>query len=218
MEIMNKTLAIVLITLLGVAGLAALVAPRPTAAVRTEAWLEEQVPERIGGFEYIPSPENPKQSYKMEELVYNTLNPRGIVARIYSKGAEQYDVVIVNSDNGDSFHDPRVCFQSQGSSLENERTEVLETKGGPIPVKFVETSYNGERRLAAYTYKGPNGYNAEPLKLLFDIFKAELTTGKVQEGTFYRIISTNVGTELPELKAFTRALLEETHAQSNGVL
>jgi len=129
------------------------------------------------------------------------------------------DVVVVNSDNGDSFHDPRVCFQSQGSSLENERTENVKLANGEsVPVKFVETYYNGERRLAAYTYKGPAGYNAEPLKLLFDIFKAELTTGKVQEGTFYRIISMNVTTELDQVKNFTRELLDATHAQSNGVL
>jgi hypothetical protein len=216
---MNKSLAIALITLIGAASVAALVAPRPTAVARTEAWLEDAVPASIGGYEFLPGETNPKQTYKMEKLVYDTLNPRGIVARIYSNGTRQFDVVVVNSDNGDSFHDPRVCFQFQGSSLENERNEnVTLSDGTAVPVKFVETVYNGEKRLAAYTYKGPDGYSAEPLRLLFDIFRAELATGKVQEGTFYRIVALSPLTESEDLKVFTRELLSASREQTNGVL
>jgi hypothetical protein len=216
---MNKTGFIVVIALVGLTAVASTLAPRPVAAKRTEAWLEDQIPEKIDGFEYVPSEDNPKQSYKMDKMVYDTLNPSGIVSRVYSKGGEQYDVVLVNSDNSDSFHDPRVCFQSQGSELINERgVSVTTSTGEKIPVSFVETKMNGESRLAAYTYKGPAGYNPAPLRLLFDIFKAELSTGKVQEGTFYRIIALSPSTDEEQMKKFTASLLEAVSKQSNGVL
>lgn len=125
---MIKPQAILLIGALVATGVAANFVPRPSATKRTEAWMESQLPVRVGDFEFVASAQNPMQSYKMEKTTYETLKPFGIVSRVYSKSGEQYDVVVVSSDNGDSFHDPSICFQSQGSELETRAFQRLKRR------------------------------------------------------------------------------------------
>jgi hypothetical protein len=193
--------------------------PRAEAVRRTESELEKMVPPTFGNYKFAASPENPLQTYKMDKVTYDTLKPYGIVARVYSNGPRQFDAVVINSDNSDSFHDPRVCFQTQGQELLNQRVKGVDTKTlGRVPVTFIETSYNGRVRLAAYTYKGPDGYKAAPLQLIFDLFKSELSTAKVQNGTFYRFIALNENESEEALSEFIGEFLDAANTYSKGAI
>jgi len=214
---MIKPQAMLLIGALVATGVAANFVPRPSATKRTEAWMESQLPVRVGDFEFVPSAQNPMQSYKMEKTTYETLKPFGIVSRVYSKSGEQYDVVVVTSDNGDSFHDPSICFQSQGSELENQSVGKVETKSrGTIPVTFLKTSYNGQPRVAAYCYKGPGGMISGSFSILMDLFRGELSSGRTQEGTFYRFISLHSGATEANLNKFIGDYLDAAAESSKG--
>ncbi|MDX2064829.1 MAG: exosortase-associated EpsI family protein [Fimbriimonadaceae bacterium] len=216
---MNKTYAIIFAGCLVATGLAATLMPRPKMERRTESWLEAQVPDKVGKFDFVPQEAGAKSTYRMDKVTYDTLSPAGIVARVYASNEMQVDVVVINSDNGDSFHDPRVCFQSQGSELLGEHTRTVSTKSrGEVPVAFIRTSYNGAERVAAYTYKGPNGMTPAPLRLMMDLFRNELATGKVQEGNFYRFISLSTSGTEEELAAFISAYFDALTESSKGVL
>lgn len=213
-----KVAAAVLAGLLIAVGVATNFTPRRVTERRTETWMEQKLPRQFDDYVFQGST-NPEQSYKMDPLTYSVLSPYGIVCRVFSNGNEQYDTVVIHSDNSDSFHDPRVCFQSQGSDLLDQRTRTIETKSrGKIPVMFIKTSYNGSPRLAAYTYNGPGGFTAESLKLIFDMFRGELTSGTVQAGTFYRFIALNPNTTEEDLTKYIGQFLDASYETSEKVL
>jgi hypothetical protein len=178
--------------------------------------MEQHLPHRFEDYQFEGAA-NPEQSYKMDATTYSVLNPYGIVCRVFSNGKQQFDTVVIHSDNSDSFHDPRVCFQSQGSELLEQQTKFVDTgKRGKIAVTFIKTSYNGASRLAAYTYQGPSGFTSEPLKLIFDMFRGELTSGKVQTGTFYRFIALNPGSSQEDLTKFIGQFVDACAAASDA--
>ena len=212
---MNFKVAVgILGTLLLAVGLAATFTPR-IAQHRDEAWMEKRVPHNVADYDFRGSA-NPEQTYKMDPVTYETLNPYGIVCRVFDNGKAQFDTVVIHSNNSDSFHDPRVCFQSQGSELLNQRVRQVDTKTrGSVPVTFIKTSYNGSERTAAYTYRGPSGFTDAPIPLMNDLFLSELKQGTVQTGTFFRFIALNPTTTEDELATFIGQFLDASYESSN---
>lgn len=202
---------------LGLTAVATTVVPRPEPLKRTEDWLAAQLPTRVGDYSYIHAGQ--PSSYKMDEMTYGILKPSGIVARVYERQGTAIDVVIINSTNGDSFHDPSICFQSQGPELLDQRVRNVPTQSrGNVPVTFLRTTYNGQQRLAAFTYKGPGGMTAGPFSILMDLFRGEITTGRSQEGNFYRFIALSPVTTEDDLAKFVGEYLDTVAKTSDGVL
>lgn len=214
-----KKTAIIAVVLLGATAIATWVAPRSASSRRDEAWLAKQLPDEVAGYRYLPSQDDPTCTYKMDPLTYEILQPNGINARRYGLGARTFDVVIIESNNSDSFHDPTVCFTSQGHDIVSQTTHLLKTKTrGDIPLTLLQTKHESAVFWAAYAYKGPNGMKDAPLPLLLDLFASELKTSQVPNGVFYRFMGLSpVGTK-DELLAFASDYFDQLGETSNGEL
>jgi len=193
--------------------------PRAHGERRDEAWLSAKVPDEVAGYRFQPGADDPKCSYKMDETTYNVLKPNGINARRYGLGARTYDVVVIESNNGDSFHDPTVCFTSQGHEIVSQESARVKTRTrGEIPITLLQTKSEAGVRWAAYTYQGPSGMKEAPMPLLLDLFVTELRTSKVPAGVFYRFMGLSPVGSRDELLAFTAEYFDRVHETSDGIL
>ena len=186
---------------------------------RTEKWMEEQAPAKVGDMTYMKSDTNPAQSYRMDEVTYRVLAPFGIVARVYTgNSGEGYDVVVIASESRASFHDPRVCFSASGWTIsEQHQTEVQTKTRGIVPITVVRMDgRNIKSQLAAFFYRGPSGFNASTVSVKLDMFWKRLFGGKDVEGVFYRIIPQNEHITEDQMKKFIGEYLEASKASSDG--
>lgn len=184
---------------------------------RNEKWMERNAPPQIDGYTFLPSAENPEQSYKMDKMSYEELKPIGIVSRIYQKDGQRFDVVLIAGESDYSFHDPRVCFTAQGWTLESQNESAIQTKTrGTVPVTMVRMNSSDEKnKLACYFYRGPNGFHASPFQLKFDMFKAKMLGTDDTEGVFYRFIPlTHVSED--DLKKFVADYMDAAKQTSGG--
>ena len=212
--------ALFLLCLLIPAGLIIAFVPKPGAPRKSEAWLESQAPGSMPGYELVPfadDPDNHKISYKMDKVTYDTLKPFGIVCQVYRGSGKSFDAVIITSDSHQSFHEPRICFQSQGWTLELTKTDTIETKThGRIPVTIVDVKNGSGNNLALFTYSGPAGFRDAPLRLMRDMFFSQLKTARVSACDFYRIIANYQGATEEELKKFASDYIDAANQSSGG--
>jgi hypothetical protein len=170
------------------------------------------------------SAESSLYSYKMNDVTYSTLQPYGIVARIFenSKNAQVFDVVVIASDSKDSFHDPRVCFSAQGWVMNNQWLDTVKTASrGDVPVTI--TLMDGpedKNQLAAFVYKGPGGFYGNTQRLKVAMFRETLFGGGKLDGAFYRFIpgyrDEDQIQQIRELKEFIGKYLDAANEASKG--
>ncbi|MGV3615889.1 MAG: exosortase-associated EpsI family protein [Fimbriimonas sp.] len=192
---------------------------RGQAAVRkTEQYLEEKAPTTVKGYRMIPGQEGGlRYTYKMDEGTYKSLKPFGIVARQFTDGGAAYDAVLITSDSHESFHDPKICFSSQGWTFRELREETLDIPGlGPVPMTIAEMDGPRTRAVAAYLYRGPNGFVANPKRLQLDMFREVLLGRAPKDATFYRFMPASEGVGLEPLKAFIREYMIAARESSGG--
>lgn len=183
----------------------------------TEQWMESQLPQEVDGYTYEKSEDNPQQSYRMGQSSYDILQPYGIVCRIYTKGQDRFDAVVISSRSKDSFHEPRVCFGGSGLILENQREVTIKTQTrGEVPITITTLFGRGARQPAAFFYKGPRGFTGVPNRLKLQIFKDELLKGEAPIGHFYRFIATHPGATEDELKEFVAKYIDASNESSGG--
>ena len=218
MEGLKKRL-IGLTILLGVTGAAnLLLATQPEDKSKNETWLGTVCPQQVAGFEMQRSPEDPTVSYRMDKLTYSTLNPYGIVARVFNSNQASVDTVIIGSQKDDSFHDPRQCFTSQFWELNNLRTVQIPTKSrGNIPATFVNLKGRDRESIAVFFYKGPGGFFPSTMGLKVDMLKYELLNSKPADGIFYRFIAQGETTS-EELTKFIASYMDEASKSSHGFM
>lgn len=193
-------------------GAIVLAAPRPKAAAgRTEAWMEKTAPSVVGDYKTI-------STYKMEPSTYKELQPYGIVCRIFSNGTKSYDVTILASNRKTSFHDPRVCFPAQGWQFETQKKVPVATKTrGVIPVSVISMEgQDGSEQIAAYFYKGRNGFYATPQALSWAMFLDQFAGRSDNEGVFYRFMPQNANTTEQELTKFISSYVDTAYNTSGG--
>ena len=186
---------------------------------RSEQWMEERTPQKIGDMTFLKSDSNPAQSYKMDESTYRVLAPFGIVARVYTgNSGEGYDVVVIASESRASFHDPRICFSASGWTISDQHQADVQTKTrGTVPVTVVRMDgRNHKGQLAAYFYRGPSGFNASTVSVKLDMFWKRLFGSKDVEGVFYRVIPQNEYITEEQMKKFIGEYLEASKASSDG--
>ncbi|MCB8933164.1 MAG: exosortase-associated EpsI family protein [Chthonomonadaceae bacterium] len=213
-----KKRSFVLAGVLIVAGLAIQLTPRISlAAGKTEDQLEKLAPMQVDDYKMIPGQDDPGQSYKMNQMTYDELKPFGIVSRVFQNGTRSFDVVLIASNRKESFHDPRLCFTSQGYTLLEEVQKDVETSRGPIPITFAKMkSLQGEPMITAFFYRGNNGYYATAQRFAFDNLLRQLKGSIDLEGVFYRFIPTYGGATEDELVEFIKQYLEAAGKTSNG--
>jgi hypothetical protein len=202
------------------AGMFIQLTPAVTLTSRTEEFMEQKAPLQVGDYKFVPDPmrEKPNQSYVISPETYETLKPFGIVARVYTRGSEAYEVLLIASNDKNSFHDQRVCFSAQGYTLTSETTETMQTKRGPVSFTLVKmTGKERGDQLAAYFYKGPhNRFYAAPGQLTWAMFVEQFLSGTDLECVFYRFIPMRAETTKEELMRFMGSYLEEAEKSSEG--
>lgn len=221
--------AILLLCLFIPAGITIAFLPKPGAPRKSEAWLQSKAPHQMDGYQIMPYTEDPNNpspsgadnsniSYRMDSKTYETLKAFGIVCQTYRGPSKAFDAVVITSDSHQSFHDPRICFQSQGWSLDKTEVDTIKTKTyGEVPVTIVEVNKDGSASLALFTYCGPNKvFRAAPLRMFRDMFFNQLRTGKVSVCFFYRIIALHPNATRDELKEFAGNYIDAANASSNG--
>lgn len=198
--------------------------PKPNRSGISEAQLEEITPENVGGKLY--DQRDGRATYRMDKMTYDVLAPLGIVARQWNLDGDMYDAVVIASRSKDSFHDPNICFSAQKWLIEKREADVVKTETrGDIPVTIVSMQNEKTRRqMAAYLYKGPGGFYANPNRLKLAYLMEEMTLGDKLDGVFYRFIPYFENQQLSDqeqkakLKKFIAEYLDEANRQSNGFL
>ena len=185
----------------------------------SQAWLNHHAPMRIGNYRMIPSPEDPWASYRMPEEVYKALKPDAMLARIYENPSnKKYDVLLLLSRSKNSFHNPEVCFSSQGWSIQSQHQDEITTPYlGILPITVVKMSSVSQKdQLAAFFYKGPGGYFGSTEGFKWGLLRDELLKSKQPEGIFFRFIPEYSGEDIHQLKKFILEYIEEAHRTSYG--
>jgi hypothetical protein len=179
--------------------------------------MEQRAPKDLKGYQLVPGPEGLIYTYKMPQSTYDTLRPYGIVAQNFTDGARTFDVVLISSDNHESFHDPKICFSGQGWTFNHTNDEALDLPDGRrIPMTIVEMSGPGGETSAAYFYKGPSGFTSKPQALQLDMFKEVLFGRKPADSTFYRFMPASPGVSLEQLKGFIKTYMGAAARESGG--
>ncbi len=154
-----KIRAAILVLLLVATGVATLFRNHVTGYERPdERWLESVLPDAIGEALYLPSSENPKQSYSMDQATYDALKPIGIVSRVYQLGPDRYDVVVIAGDEPNTFHDQTWCFKMQNWEILEDRTVATPTqKHGEVPMRLIHVANDRSNQWMVFVFRGPEG-------------------------------------------------------------
>lgn len=219
MEVTAKRCVFLGVVLIGLGTLARLQPPR-VAPWRTEAWMESALPMAIPGYSMEISQEKPKQSYDAGKRQYEMLEPYGIVCRVFRRGEQGIDSVVIAGNDRDTFHDPYFCLPGQDWKIVSSREDVIPTlKRGKVPVSVIYMEHpKYGKRIAVFCYKGPSGFHPTQNTLYMDWFMTELQLSKPPEGAFYRFMSTDGETTEKDLIEFGAKYLDEALEESQGVL
>jgi hypothetical protein len=194
-------------------------APKRVTSDMNEAKMEDLAPMTVGNFQMTPSNDNPKQSYKMDEKTYRLLQPYGIVSRIYSDGKKAFDVILIAGHSKENFHDPRVCFTAQNWAIKEDKTANIETKTrGIVPVTIVKIAQlsGGRESMAAFFYRGPNGFYPNTPNLGRAMLMGPLTGHFNTDAVFYRVMPATDSVQEEDLKAFIAEYLDAAEPVSKG--
>lgn len=187
---------------------------------KSEGWMEGHLPRQIGSFSFVPGPDNPEQTYRMEQATYDLLKPYGIVCRVYRAGAEAYDVVVIASSSRETFHDPSVCFSGQGWDFDRLSTVRIPTRTrGEVPATLAVRNRKGSNepeRLALYFYKSEEGFVPSTLLIKWELFKAQLLRRRATDGIFYRFIPLHARPSEADTLRFAGEFLDSAAATSKG--
>jgi hypothetical protein len=210
--------------LMAAAGALFMLSPKTAYVAKTEDQMEQMLPDVVDGMPFERSYEDPEASYRMDDTTYELLQPFGIVARVYTRGAERFDAVVIASRSKDSFHDPRVCFSAQGWLIEKfTPSSVMTRNRGEVPVTLIVMSSKTVRRqLAAFAYRGPGGFYASTQRLKLAMFFEQIRGGRNIDGVFYRFIPSGFPQDTPEaekierLRDFIAKYLDASYESSGG--
>lgn len=183
--------------------------------VPDEEWLSSVTPRTIPGYTYT-------ETSKMSKAVYDELKPYGIITRGFENTYEKYDTVVIMSSNKASFHDPLVCFTSQGLKIQEQQVvEIPTQKHGKIKITFAQFVRDEQKYYAAFFYRGPRGYAPDSSDVKMQMFLHQFTSLKDSEGVFYRFMPLydgNPETIKRNLFAFIDRFLTEADKTSGGLI
>lgn len=197
-----KFRAYLLAALLAIVGVSVISRGQAKSSLREQGWLEQNTPAEVGELKAEPGPDGSNVTYRLDQ-VRDALQAAGLVGRVYRKGAVAYDVVVVYSDRGESFHDPAGCFGAQGWQILSQETRWMESGSGKIPFNsLMVKSAEGVEQPAAYCFGTGSQLYASQTQLLRAMFLQEVLTMRSQEGAMYRFIGLSQGATQEEVLQF----------------
>ena len=219
-----KARALVAVVVILIAGLTIAFSKKAVPDTIDESEMLKISARDLNGYRMLGSMENPDYSYMMDEVTYSTLEPYGIVARVFESEQtnEKYDVVLIASRSKDSFHDPRVCFSAQGWALTNQWTDQIrtETRGELQVTIALMDGLRGKGKMAAFLYKGPTRFYGSTKELKLGMFIEQMKGGSDLDGAFYRFIPLHDDPDsqnmLDDLKRFIALYMDESNRVSGG--
>ncbi|KAA0224901.1 MAG: hypothetical protein AKCLJLPJ_01163 [Fimbriimonadales bacterium] len=213
---MKSRLSIVLILFFAV-GAVTTVLPRTVYPEKEESWMEKILPVELDGYSFT-------NSVKMEASTYETLQPFGIVGRMYQGGDGRYfEYTIVAGNTRKSFHDPQVCFSAQGWQLINPRRRDVNipSMGGKVPATVMGLKRSDNMQgVALYFYKGPNGLRHDPFYIPIDMTFSKLVGRENIDAQFYRFLvfpaSERLEDDIQDLERFAESVLSAAGTKEGG--
>lgn len=191
---------------------------RPAQATKTEDDLEKLAPYSMPAYRYVPSPDDPDQSYKMSQSTYDVLVPYGIVARRFEGTNKAFDVVLIASNKKESFHDPRVCFSAQGwNIIQEDRIQIPTKTRGTISASLAQLQHaEMGKGFAVYFYRGPKNFSPTTMGIKLDIFWEQLFGQGNTDGVFYRFIPLYRDASKEDLVTFIGEYMDAANESSGG--
>lgn len=184
---------------------------KEVSSIRTQDWLERNTPASIAGFKMVPGRDGDNVTYRINET-RDALQAAGLVGRVFTDGKQQYDVVIVYSDRGESFHDPAACFGAQGWTILRQESKLVALSDGQIEINsLIVKNKEGIEQPAAYCFGTGASIFATQTELLREMFLREVVTMKSQEGAMYRFIGLTSETTPETVLTFASRYLSATH-------
>lgn len=219
-----KTRALVAVLVILLAGLTIAFTKKDVPDTMDESEMIRISARDLDGYRMEGGPESPDYTYRMDEVTYKTLEPYGIVARIFEneQTGERYDVVLIASRSKDSFHDPRICFSAQGWVLTKQALDSVqtETRGKlPVTIAFMD-GLQDTGKMAAFLYKGPSRFYGTTKELKLGMFLEQMKGASNLDGAFYRFIPLHTNPDQPkmlaDLKRFIGQYMDESNRASGG--
>lgn len=199
--------------------IAVLVNTRGTAVstVHSEPWLETHTPQKVGAFQMIPGPDGGLQTYHMNPETVTALHAAATVCRIFQSGKQQYEVVVITSDRGESFHDPAGCFNAQKWKITEQAPRSIQTTAGPLEINGLYIEKEGSGRIpAAYFFRHAGKFYSSQGTFVRQLFISELLTAKRQEGYMFRIIAQDPALSMEQLQKFAGEYVSALEAIPQG--
>lgn len=206
-----KLRAFLLAGLLAIIGVAVISRGQAQSSIRSQEWLEQNTPGALAGFDVVPGPNGSNVTYRLDET-RDVLQAAGLVGRVFRAGNESFDVVVVYSDRGESFHDPAGCFGAQGWEILSQAAMDVTSSAGTFSLtSLVVKSAEGVEQPAAYCFGTGKTIYAGQSQLLRAMFLGEVLSMQSQEGAMYRFIATSPGATSESVLKFAAQYLSETH-------
>lgn len=190
-----------------------------TDRVHDAQWLYENMPMEMDQSSVRSSDEAPNISYKMDEKTYETLDPIGIGAQVWTTPKGQFDAVVIASDSIQAFHDQRICFNAQGWIIKSLKVRNVDVPThGMVPFTVMELERDGGgTKYGIYTFRPPIGFTSyERAKIGFLIH--ELKTGQPGMGFSYRFIGMSNGLSEDDVIDFAKEFMANAKESSKGIL
>ncbi len=190
-----------------------------TPRVHDDQWLYESMPTELDKSTVRQGDDVPNISYMMDEKTYETLDPIGIAAQVWTTPVGQFDAVIIASDSIKAFHDQRICFNAQGWVIKDLKVREVDVPShGMVPFTVMTLDRNdGDTKYGIYTFRPPIGFTSyEKAKIGFLL--NELKTGQPGLGYSYRFIGMSSGLTEDQVIDFAKEYMAAAKKSSGGVL
>lgn len=205
-----KLRVLLLIGFFGLLGVAVNLRGDAPSKVHDEAWLEQNTPTKVGNYEMVPGPDGGLQTYHMNRKTVEALHAAATVCRVFDSGEHRFEVVVITSDRGESFHDPAGCFKAQDWVVSDQKPVTIQTKQGPIDINSLSITHvdSTDKLAAAYFFRHQSKFFWNQNQFVRSLFFGELLSATRQEGFMFRVIAQDPKTTTDQLAAFTASYID----------
>lgn len=200
---------LVLAAVLIPAGVAVNIRGSTKSVAMSQEALERFMPEYVGGSGALLGPDGKPLLNNWNPETRDALMASSMSGRKYSYYGNLFEVLVINSDRGESFHNPAACFATQDWNVTEQRTVTREFEGiGRVAFTFLDMNMVRGRRKVLFTYELGDRFIADQGRLVRTMFFEELKTARRQEVNMYRFIGETETVTEEELLDFAGAFLK----------
>lgn len=179
-----------------------------SVAMSQEA-LEEFMPDYVQGSGALLGQDGKPLLNNWNPETRDALMASSMSGRKYSHNGNLFEVLVINSDRGESFHNPAACFATQDWNVTEQKTLTRDFPGiGTVPFTYLDMNMVRGRRKVLFTYELGDRFIPDQGRLIRTMFLEELKTARRQEVNMYRFIGETETVTEEELLDFAGAFLQ----------